>query len=217
MTVRARGPLCGEELTVVRGGRRVLDGVSLEAAPGRMLVVAGASGSGKSTLLAVLGGLLAPDAGTATFEGERVRTAGAGRMQRVGLVLQLHGLLPVLTSSENVEVALQARGRSGRDVGTAAQEALARVGLDGVSDRLVEQLSGGQQQRVAVARALVIGPAVLLADEPTSELDAGTRDLVVAELLAEARAGSVVVVATHDPDVAAAGHDTLELRDGRPT
>lgn len=201
---------------VRRGRRDVLRDVSLTARPGRMLAVLGASGSGKTTVLALLGGLVAPTSGEVRLDGARVVVDDATRLARTGIVLQANGLVPVLTVRENVEVALQVRGVPRHDVGPRALAALQRVGLDDLGGRLVDQLSGGQQQRAGVARALVVVPDVLLADEPTSELDAGTRDLVVAQLRAEADRGAVVVVATHDPDVASVCDDALELVDGRP-
>ena len=130
-------------------------------------------------------------------------------------MLQGHGLLPVLTAAENVELPLQIRGNPARDTVARAHDALERAGLPDHDDRLVEELSGGQQQRVSVARALVLTPSILLADEPTSELDAVTRDLVLAALRAEADRGAVVVVATHDDEVAEQCDAVLHLVDGR--
>jgi putative ABC transport system ATP-binding protein len=130
-------------------------------------------------------------------------------------VLQGHGLIPVLTAAENVEVVLQALGRPAAEVREAAAAALDRVLLGEVADRLVERLSGGQQQRVAVARALVHQPDLLIADEPTSELDEETRDRVVGELRREADRGAVVLIATHDPDIVAACDRALRLVSGR--
>ncbi len=198
--VRASG------VVVVRAGRRVVDGVDVVAAPGRILGVTGPSGSGKSTLLAVLAGLIAPDEGT---------IEPADRAFRTGIVLQGYGLLPVLTAAENVELPLQLRGGPADEIRSRAEEALARAGLVDASDRLAEELSGGQRQRVAVARALVTAPPILIADEPTAELDADTAAVVLAALRAEADAGAVVVLATHDPDVAALCDDVLHLVDGK--
>ncbi|MFN8157224.1 MAG: ATP-binding cassette domain-containing protein [Candidatus Nanopelagicales bacterium] len=200
LAVQARG------VVVVRGGRRVVDGVDIDVEPGRILGVTGPSGSGKSTLLAVLAGLIAPDAGTVD---PSERAAGTG------IVLQGYGLLPVLTAFENVELPLQLRGDDPAVVRERAQVALSRAGLDDAGDRLAEELSGGQRQRVAVARALVTAPRLLVADEPTAELDADTAALVLAALRAEADAGASVVLATHDPDVAALCDSTVHLVDGR--
>jgi ABC-type lipoprotein export system ATPase subunit len=202
LAVTARG------VVVVRGGRRVVDEVDVDVVPGRILAVTGPSGSGKSTLLAVLAGLVPPDAGT---------VLPADRAAQAGVVFQGYGLLPVLTAAENVELALQLRGLDRATVRAAAEVALARAGLPDVPDRLAEELSGGQRQRVAVARALAVSAALLVADEPTAELDADTAALVLAALRAEADAGAAVVLATHDPDVAALCDARLHLVDGRAT
>ncbi|HET6685952.1 MAG TPA: ATP-binding cassette domain-containing protein [Jiangellaceae bacterium] len=210
----ASANLTAESITV-RGPRRlILSDVSCSAGPGEVLAVTGRSGSGKTTLLAVLAGLLAPAAGSVRFAGTTVVPGDTEHLLRTGVVLQLYGLVSVLTAQENVEVALQARGIGGRKVRSQAARALERIGLTDLSDRLVEQLSGGQRQRVAVARALVTTPTLILADEPSAELDAVNRDRVIAELRAEADRGAVVVVATHDPDVAARCDDELHLADG---
>jgi ABC-type lipoprotein export system ATPase subunit len=193
-------------VVVVRGGRRVVDGVDVEVVPGRMLAVTGPSGSGKSTLLAVLAGLVAPDGGT---------VEPADRAARAGIVFQGYGLLPVLTAAENVELALMLRDGQSSTIAGRAAEALARAGLDDLPDRLAEELSGGQRQRVAVARALVVVPGLLVADEPTAELDSESAAVVLRALREEADAGAAVVVATHDPDVAALCDDVLHLVDGR--
>ncbi len=206
---RTHTMLEARDVTVVRQGRAILDAVSARALPGQVLAVTGPSGAGKSTLLAVLAGVLAPDSGEVLGRPE------PGDDRAIGIVLQGHGLLPVLTAAENVELALQIRGNPARDTVARAHDALERAGIPDHDDRLVEELSGGQQQRVSVARALVVTPSILLADEPTSELDAVTRDLVIAALRAEADRGAVVVVATHDDEVAERCDAVLHLVDGR--
>jgi putative ABC transport system ATP-binding protein len=210
--------LTGSELRLVRSGQTILDGVTLGAARGEMLAIVGPSGSGKTSLLSLLSGLVRPDAGTVGFDGEVLpvlgrRRKGASRA-RIGVVLQGHGLVPVLTAAENVEVVLQARRLRVGEVRDAAAQVLHRVLLGDVSDRLVERLSGGQQQRVAVARALVGDPDLLVADEPTSELDEETRDHVVRQLRLEAQRGAVVVVATHDPDIVASCDRAMQVEAG---
>jgi len=201
----SEGSLVGTGLTIRRGGRTILDDVSLQAARGELLAVTGPSGSGKSTLLSLLAGILRPDSGFVSLPD------GA----TTSLVLQSHGLVAVLTTAENVELALQLRGVPGPEIERRAMLALERVGLTGTADRLVEELSGGQQQRVGVARALVVRPDVLLADEPTAELDAVSRDLVLGVLREEVERGAVVVLATHDPEAASSADRDVVLADGR--
>lgn len=201
-------------VVVRRNGLQVLDGVSLTADAGDLLAVVGPSGSGKTTLLSTLAGTVRPDAGLVTLDGEPV-TGAIEQRRRLGFVLQAHALLPVLTAGENVEVALRARGVAPAAARDRARETLDRVGLAAQQDRLVEQLSGGQQQRVALARALAPRPELLVADEPTSELDTLTRDGIVTLLEAEARRGVIVVVATHDEEVASRCTRRVELLDGR--
>ncbi len=205
--------IAADGIVVERSGRVLLQQVSLRARPGRMLAVVGPSGSGKTTLLGVLAGLVRQGAGTVTLDGAPV-DGSAMQRRSFGFLLQTHALLPVLTAAENVEVALRARGTRPDDSRDAAREALTAVGLEEAFDRPVERMSGGQQQRVALARALAPGPRVLLADEPTSELDAATRDRMVDLVAAHAAAGAIVVLATHDPEVAARCHDRLDLHDG---
>jgi len=212
------GDLIARQVTVDRGGRRVLDEVDLVARRGQVLAVTGPSGSGKSTLLAVLAGLVTPLGGSVHWLGEPVRTADTRPGRAVGVVLQGYGLLPLLTAHENVELPLQLAGRPRAEVVERASRALERAGLGAEQlprDRLAEELSGGQLQRVALARALVVEPALLLADEPTSELDATTRGVVLDALRSLADGGAAVVLATHDPEVADLAHEVLTLRDGR--
>lgn len=193
----------------------LLADVTLEAHAGRVLAVTGSSGSGKTTLLSVLGGLVRPDSGEASFDGQQVGTRTGEPRTGTAFVLQSYGLVPSLTAEENVAIALRTRKVKPGDDVRRAHAALARVGVADLAERLVTELSGGQLQRVAVARALAVEPDVLLADEPTSELDEHNRDIVVAEIRAEAERGAVVVLATHDPEVAAMCDEELHLVDGR--
>ena len=209
------GMLRAREVGVSSPRRALLDGISVDALPGRMLAVTGSSGSGKTTLLSVLGGLLRPDTGEATYDGGPVGTRTGEPRPGTAFVLQTYGLVPSLTAEENVAIALRARSVVPPEANRRAAAALERGGVGDLAERLVTELSGGQLQRVAVARALAVAPDVLLADEPTSELDERNRDLVVAELRTEAERGAVVVLATHDPEVAALCDDEVHLVDGR--
>jgi len=208
--------LRAERIGVVRTGRHVLQDVSLLVPAGRTLVLTGPSGSGKSTLLAVLAGLEPATTGTVHWDADLVAPRRRDLRDRCGLVLQGYGLVSLLTAAENVELVLQARGLPRAEVTDRAEQALREVGLAESADHLVEQLSGGQQQRVAVARAVVAQPELVLADEPTAELDASTRDRTLGVLAAQAERGAVVVLATHDRTVADIADDELVLHDGRP-
>jgi ABC-type lipoprotein export system ATPase subunit len=196
-------------------GRAILDGVDVRAEAGRMLAVCGPSGAGKSSLLSVLGGLLAPSGGAVSLDDAPVRVGDLALRRRVALILQGYGLATALTARENVAISLQARGVPRDEVRRRTETALAEVGLAEVADHLIEDMSGGQQQRVAVARALVAAPDVLLADEPTAELDADNRERIIDLLAGVARAGSIVVIASHDPDVVERCDDVLELDAGK--
>jgi ABC-type lipoprotein export system ATPase subunit len=193
-------------------GRVVLDGVSLSARGGEMLAVTGPSGSGKSSLLALMAGLASPTSGVATIDGRPVLD---GIDARLGLVLQGYGLVSLLTAAENVEVPLQAASVPRSEVMRRAAAALDSVGLGELADRPVEALSGGQRQRVAMARALVVEPDLVLADEPTAQQDGTTKQRLLELLRAAASRGAVVVVATHDPEVVEACDREVALHDGR--
>lgn len=206
--------LTGRGLTYHVANRPVLAGVDVEARAGRVLAICGPSGAGKSSLLALLGGLFAPTSGAVTLDGVPVLPGDPAVRRRVAVVLQGYGLVSALTARENVAVTLQARGLSREEVRLRAATALADVGLGEVADHLIEDLSGGQQQRVAVARALAVRPDVLLADEPTSELDAENRELIMGLLTGPARPASIVVIASHDPDVVSRCDDAIELDAG---
>ncbi len=199
----------------VRAGRAVLTDVTLTAYAGSAVAVTGPSGSGKSSLLALLAGLERPTSGRVELDGVPLRPGDSVQRQRYGLILQGYGLVSVLTAAENVELVLQARALPVAEVVEQARAALDGVGMGEAADHLVEELSGGQQQRVAVARALVVEPEVILADEPTAELDAGNRQLILGLLLDQARLGRIVVLASHDREVADACDREFRLVDGR--
>ncbi len=203
--------LTGTDLRYGVGDRSILDGITVQASSGRVLAVRGPSGSGKTSLLAMLGGLVAPSGGTVTLDGAPVTPGSVTLRRRFGFVLQGNGLVAALTARENVAVVLQAARVPRALVRSRVAAELERVGLASVADHLVEDLSGGQQQRVAVARALVTAADVVLADEPTAELDADNRGLIVSLLTERARAGAAVVIASHDPDVVDACDDVLDL------
>jgi putative ABC transport system ATP-binding protein len=209
------GAIHARELHYTRAGRTILDGATMSVRPGESLAVMGPSGSGKSSLLALLADLERPDRGAI------VREQPAGRL---GLVLQGYGLVSLLTAAENVEVPLQADagaiGATGskrltpEQIQQRAAAIIATVGLAEVADHLTEQLSGGQQQRVAIARALVVEPDVILADELTAELDHEWKHRVLDLVFDIGRRGGIVVLATHDPDVAARCDRVLRLEAG---
>ncbi len=207
-----------------RTGERidVLRGVSLSARAGEALAIMGASGAGKSTLLHLLGGLEAAEHGTIEAGNFSINRAGAAtlarfRNQQIGFVFQFHHLLPDLTATENVSMPLRISGLSGRRAMSAAQQLLNEMGLNSrVSHSLVAHLSGGEQQRVAVCRALITKPAMVLADEPTGNLDAGTGDEIARSLINYSRHHlGLVVIATHNRAVAELCDRTLVLVEGR--
>jgi lipoprotein-releasing system ATP-binding protein len=199
----------------------VLRGVSFELRAGEMAAVVGASGAGKTTLLHVLGGLEAADGGSARLGAFDITAAGAAELARrrgreVGFVFQFHHLLADLSAEENVALPLLVARKGRREAGEAARRMLEKVGLSARLGHAVGELSGGEQQRVAVARALVTRPRLVLADEPTGNLDARTGDEVGALLLGlccEARA--CVLVATHNERLARLCDRRMLLRDGR--
>jgi len=195
--------LTAEDLTCVAGGRTVIGGASLRVAAGERVALLGPSGAGKTTLLAALAGLAAPAGGRVLVRGVPL-DADPARRRELAVILQGYGLVSLLTAAENVEIALRAAGRTPDDAMRTAEATLDRLGLAPVAGHLVDDLSGGQQQRVAVARgvALARSPGVLLADEPTAEQDADHRAVILRELFAAADAGTALVVATHDQEVA---------------
>ena len=197
------------------------EGIDLEVYPGELLVVRGASGAGKSTLLRLLGGLDSPTSGEVWVDGRLY--SGLTREQSVELrrddlafVFQSFGLIPVLTAAQNVELPLRMKNVDAATRDARVAEVLELVGLAEHAAQLPDELSGGQQQRVGIARALAVPPRILIADEPTAQLDS-TNAAVVMDLLAALveTAGIAVVVATHDADLADRAHRVVELHDGR--
>ena len=200
---------------------RALDGVDFEVHPGEFVSLAGPSGSGKSTLLNMIGALDRPDAGRVVVDGidlgELDRSGRADlRLARIGFVFQSYNLVPVLSARENVEFVMQLQGVPARERRERALSILADLGLETLADRRPGEMSGGQQQRVAVARAIVTRPVLLLADEPSANLDSATTTELL-ELFEQlnARQGTTIVTATHDPRVMEHARRRVHLRDGR--
>ncbi|MGH2807683.1 MAG: ABC transporter ATP-binding protein [Actinomycetota bacterium] len=194
-----------------------LRGVDLSVAGGEFLAITGASGSGKSTLLHILGGLDRPDAGEVWIEGTTVSSLSEEelavvRRRRLGFVLQFFNLLPTLTAAENAAFPLLLDGAP--DALARARETLATVGLEGRATHRPAQLSGGEQQRVALARALVTRPAVVLADEPTGNLDSATGAEILKLLRTTADDGQTIVMVTHDHKTAEYADRIVGLADG---
>jgi putative ABC transport system ATP-binding protein len=206
-------PMHGETVHALRG-------VSLEVKAGEYVAVVGPSGSGKSTLLQLIGGIDVPSAGTVEIMGTRLDTLSDSqltrlRLTRLGFVFQRFHLLPVLTAQENVELPMAEAGMVARDRRARARELLAYVGLEHRAAHRATQLSGGEMQRVAIARALANRPVLLLADEPTGELDAKTGEEILS-LFARVNAdGATLIVVTHDEQLAAQAGRIIHMLDGR--
>lgn len=198
-----------------------LRGVSLRIVPGEFVATAGPSGSGKTTLLNIIGGLDRADAGEVWVAGQNLQLLSSGelarvRLQRIGFVFQTYNLLPVLTALENTEFTLLLQGVAKHTRRERVQKLFSEIGLAGLENRRPAELSGGQQQRVAVARAMVTEPALILADEPTANLDSATAIslLDVMERLNRAT-GTTFIFSTHDPQVMERARRLIRLRDGQ--
>ena len=197
----------------------ILDGVTLEVPPGQFLAITGPSGSGKSTLLGLVAGLDRPTAGSILVDGVELASLDEDalarlRLAKIGYVFQAFHLIPTLTALENVSIPLELAG--GADASGQARALLEEVGLKARVDHYPAELSGGEQQRVALARAVANQPRLLLADEPTGNLDSATGAQIV-DLLASLhrRHGTTLILVTHDPALAAHAQRIVELRDGR--
>jgi lipoprotein-releasing system ATP-binding protein len=214
--------ILGIKRTFVQGDRRleVLRGVSLDLKPGEIVALVGQSGSGKSTLLHITGLLERPDEGDIIIDGKSAgaapdRERTALRRRFLGFVYQYHHLLPEFSAIENVMLPQMLNGRGRREARARATELLAMVQLKDRADHRPGRLSGGEQQRVAIARAVANAPRVLLADEPTGNLDATTADTVFRQLVSMVRdTGMTALIATHNPDLAARMDRTVTLKDG---
>jgi putative ABC transport system ATP-binding protein len=215
--------LNGLRRTFRRGDATIaaVDGVDLTIAAGDVVAIEGPSGSGKTTLLQLMGALDRPSAGQIFFERRDLNTLGDGelaglRLRAFGFVFQTFNLIPTLTAVENVEARLAPTGVGDAELRRRARELLDEVGLSDRAEHLPSQLSGGEQQRVAIARALTTSPRVVLADEPTGNLDSATGAEIVDLLTAlSSEHGQTVVLVTHDHDVAARAHRIVRMKDGR--
>ncbi len=203
------------------GDLTACEDISLDLDAGELLVVRGPSGSGKTTLLNLLGGLDRADAGSVTVDGHDLGDLDEDRLAEVrqnsiGFIFQSFGLLPVLSAAENVEIPLRIRRTPGDERDARVAELLAMVGLEAHGAQRPGELSGGQQQRVGIARALAVTPTVLLADEPTGQLDSRTAASIM-DLIVDVvhRSGVAAVVATHDQQLVERADKVLSLHDGR--
>jgi putative ABC transport system ATP-binding protein len=206
-----------------RGIVKAADGINLEIKSGEMISIQGPTGGGKSTLLQLLGALDKPTSGSVMFGDEPMqemsdRELADLRAQKIGFVFQSFNLIPTLTALENVEMALVPLGLSKDERNKRALAALESVALSDRATHLPSELSGGQQQRVAIARALVKEPSVLLADEPTGNLDEGTRDDIVGLLVKLWKdKGLTLIIVTHDSHIAKKAQRHLTIKDGKVT
>ena len=208
-------------VTKAYGEQVVLDGIDLAIADAEFLAVMGRSGSGKSTLLKLVGGLDTPDAGAVTHRGRSLNGMSEHERTRfrrssLGFVFQFFNLIPTLTVRENVCLPLDLNGTRAEETARRCSEILAELEIDGCAHRFPEELSGGEQQRAAIARALVHEPELIIADEPTGNLDLETAERVLETLSLSCRQRSTtLIVATHSREVAALADRTLRIRGGR--
>jgi putative ABC transport system ATP-binding protein len=200
---------------------RALAGISLEVARGQLVAVMGASGSGKSTLLHLIGGLTRPDGGKIVIDGTDIATLNdreltTFRRRNIGLVFQSFNLIPTLTAEENVSLPLMLEGRNGQASSDRVEELLKQLGMLDRRTHRPDAMSGGEQQRVAIGRALITDPAVILADEPTGNLDS-VNSKAVCELLRDLSMvhGKTIVMVTHEPSVAAYAQEVAVIKDGK--
>jgi len=197
----------------------ILHPLNYTIAPGQFVAIVGPSGSGKSTLLGLLAGLDAPSTGQIIIDGTDITTLGEDalarlRGEKIGFVFQFFHLVPSLTAVENISVPMEISGR--RDAMARARQLIGEVGLADRAHHYPSQLSGGEQQRIAIARALANAPPIVLADEPTGNLDSGTGRIILDLLLNVRRTrGATLVLVTHDAELAALADTRLTLRDGR--
>ena len=204
-------------------GEEVITGlaeVSIEISEGDFVCLSGPSGSGKTTLLNALGGLDTPDSGEIRVGDYQLETLGKGeladmRLANIGFVFQAYNLIPVLSARENVEFVMQVQGTSAASRRQRVDEVLAEVGLSGMESRLPSELSGGQQQRVAVARAIASHPRLVLADEPTANLDTRSAAQLMDLFVALHERGITFVIATHDIRVMGYARRLIKMQDGR--
>jgi putative ABC transport system ATP-binding protein len=200
---------------------QALRGVDLKIEKGEFLAIVGPSGCGKSTLFNILGGLTPPTAGTVSIDGRDLMSMTDSqrtelRKTQVGFVFQKYNLLPTLTVQDNIEIARHIAGKRHGEKDAWFEESLNLLGLRSKMDRKPRALSGGEQQRVAIARALVNHPAILLADEPTGNLDTENSELVLGLLRdLNERTGQTILMITHNPEAAAYAHRIVRMRDGR--
>jgi putative ABC transport system ATP-binding protein len=208
--------------TLTSGTQRIqiLKGIDLVVGKGEVLAIEGPSGSGKSTLLGLLAGFDSPTSGSIKIDGEEITALDEDQLallrgKKLGFVFQSYNLIPTLTAEENVVLPLELRGDSNKSE-DRARELLSAVGLEARLSHYPVQLSGGEQQRVALARAFACSPSILLADEPTGNLDSATGSLVLEMLLKLNRnQGATLVIVTHDPALSRMTNRVLRLRDGR--
>ena len=197
-----------------------LRGVTLTIGAGEFAATAGPSGSGKTTLLNIIGGLDRADTGDIWVAGQNLQVLSSGelahlRLERIGFVFQTYNLLPVLTALENAEFTLLLQGMPARERREKVEKLFSEIGLAGLEDRRPAELSGGQQQRVAVARAMVTEPALILADEPTANLDSASA-IALLDVMEQLNrtTGTTFLFSTHDPQVMERAHRLIRLRDG---
>ena len=200
---------------------KALDHVSIEIAKGGFVCLSAPSGGGKTTLLNAIGGLDIPDSGEVYVDEQRIDNLSKGdladlRLRQIGFVFQAYNLIPVLTAQENVEFVMQVQGVAANERNEKAKAILKEVGLEGLEDRRPAEMSGGQQQRVAVARAVASRPALILADEPTANLDSKTSEELM-ELFTELNEthGSTFIIASHDQRVMNYAKRLIRMLDGR--
>jgi len=200
---------------------KALQGVSLSIEPGEFTVLMGASGSGKTTLLNIIGGLDSPTSGSVQIDGQELASMAPNdlsdlRLHKLGFVFQAYNLIPVLSAFENTEFVPLMQGVGVEERRNRSMEMLQAVGLGGMEQRLPSELSGGQQQRVAVARALAGNPMLILADEPTANLDSKTgKELIALMRSLNEEKGVTFIFATHDPKVMEAAKRIIHLEDGK--